>query len=160
MANALLAVASTDVPAVDITKTPTSAGQPWGGFKLAQCDGPDMSNISPASPIKIDFQGKTYTLPTQYSAMQAAGYRPCNFNGLMIQVQFIINTMLVVGVIAALGGFSYAGYLYMTGSQGNLKKAHSIFPKVFWGFVIMLTGWFVVHQILVWLTPAGSAYLQ
>lgn len=147
----------TDVPQVNLNQqpAPSANNSPFGGFKLVQCDGPDLSGLK--NSITIDFNGQSViTTPGQ----NPPGYRPCDFGGLMVQAQFIINVMLVVGVVAALGGFAYAGYLYITGSQSNLKKAHSIFPKVFWGFVIMLTGWFLVHQILIWLTPAGSAYLQ
>jgi hypothetical protein len=76
----------------------------------------------------------------------------CDFNGLMRQVQHLINIMMVVGVLVAIFMFSYAGYLYITGVPGNITKAHAIFPKVFTGFIIMLSAWFVVYQILSWLT--------
>ena len=76
----------------------------------------------------------------------------CDFNGLMRQVQHLINIMMVVGVLVAVCMFSYAGYLYITGVPGNITKAHAIFPKVFTGFIIMLSAWFVVYQILSWLT--------
>jgi membrane protein DedA with SNARE-associated domain len=59
---------------------------------------------------------------------------------------------MVLGVLAAIIVFTYAGYLYITGIEGNIKKAKSIFPKVFLGFVIMLVAWFVVYQLLSWLT--------
>ena len=53
---------------------------------------------------------------------------------------------------AAILLFTYAGYLFLTGKEGDRKKAYDVFPKVFWGFIIMLTAWFVVYQILNWLT--------
>jgi hypothetical protein len=59
--------------------------------------------------------------------------------------------MIVIGVIAAFGSFCYIGYLYITGTQENIKKAKSIFPKIFFGFIIMLSAWFIVYQILTWL---------
>jgi hypothetical protein len=146
------------IPKVDLNQTPTAGNGPFGAFKLSQCDGPDMSGVT--AQMTVDYAGKTYTLPGQLSQLKDAGYRPCNFEGAMVQVQFIVNAMLVLGVVAAVVGFSYAGVLYVSGSVDKRKLAHSIFPKVFWGFIIMLTAWFMVHQILLWLTPNGSAYLR
>ena len=153
MPHSILAQNTTDVPQVNLNQTPTG-NSPFGGFQLTQCDGPDLSGIKASTPIKIQFRGQTYSVPPV-----PPGYRPCNFKGAMVQAQFLINVMLVVGVVAALIGFAYAGYLYITGTPGNLKKAHSVFPKVLIGFVLMLTAWFIVYQILAWLTPSGSLYL-
>ena len=143
-----VAFAVQNVPAVDLNQTPT-ANSPFGAFKLVQCDGPNL----PASLIPTDsaqFQQKFGHMPP---------YVPCDFKGLMIEVQFLINAMLVVGVLAAMIGFAYSGFLYITGTQENLKKAKGIFPKIFWGFIMMLVAWFVVYQITVWLT-GSSSYLQ
>jgi hypothetical protein len=105
------------------------------GFRLVNCDGPAMPNAP-------------------------AGYRPCDFEALIAQGQYLINIMITVGVFAALVGFAYSGYLYVTGSEGNISKAKSILPKIAWGFLIMLTAWFVVYQILQWLTGDASTYLR
>ncbi len=70
----------------------------------------------------------------------------------MKQVQHLIDIAMVLGVLAAIILFVYAGYLYITGIPGNIDKAKGIFPKVFWGFIIMLVAWFVVFQLLSWLT--------
>lgn len=125
-------------------------------FKLVQCDGPEgIGHVIPGTD-KIDISKNpdgTYKYPLK------EGFIPCNFKGLMMQAQFLINAAIVIGVLAAMIGFAYSGFLYITGTQENLKKAKSIFPKIFWGFIIMLTAWFIVYQILKWLTPAGSAYL-
>jgi hypothetical protein len=68
---------------------------------------------------------------------QPSDYRICDFN-------------------AAIVGFSYAGYLYITGVPGNISKAHDIFKKVILGFVIMLAAWFIVYQLITWLVPGSS----
>jgi hypothetical protein len=107
-------------------------------FQIVVCNGPAL----PAS------------IPTP------KGYVPCDFKGAMIQVQRLIDIAMVLGVLAAIGLFIYAGFLYMTGSQGNIDHAKSIFPKVLWGFIIMLTAWFIVYQILSWLTGSGSGFAK
>ena len=141
------------VPQVNLNDTPSN-GSPWGGFKLSVCDGPDLSGLKQS--IVINFNGQRTVVAT---GTNPTGYVPCNFTGLMIQAQFLINVMLALGVLAALIGFAYAGFLYI-GSPvvDNKKKATEMLPKIFWGFVIMLVGWFIVHQILIWLT-GNSAYL-
>jgi len=101
------------------------------GFKLTVCDGPAEANLNHDSK-----------------------YVPCDFNGAMMQVQHLINIAIVVGVVVAILLFSYAGFLYVT-AQGNTTKistAHGIFIKVLGGFIIMLSAWFIVYQILDWLT--------
>lgn len=85
---------------------------------------------------------------------------PCDFQHLMIQAQYLINVMIVLGVLAAMIGFAYIGFLYVSGTQDSRSRAKSIFPKLFWGFIIMLVAWFAVFQILQWLTGNASAYLM
>lgn len=80
-----------------------------------------------------------------------AGVVYCNFEGLMLTVQHLINIAMIVGVITALGSFCYVGYLYMTGVPGKITKAREILPKIFYGFIIMLSAWFIVYQLLTWL---------
>lgn len=106
------------------------------GFKLVVCDGPE--GLRPPGDLS---------------------YRACDFRGLMIQAQYLINVMIVLGVVAAILGFAWGGYLYITGTQGNIKKAKEIFPKLGIGFILMLTAWFIVYQILSWLT-GNSSYLS
>ncbi len=117
-------------------------------FKVTVCDGPDMSKL------KVN-NGKNPDVEVIDSDGKPAGTRPyvvCDFNGAMLQVQHLINIMMVIGVLVAILMFSYAGALYITGKQANIDKAHAIFPKVFFGFIIMLSAWFIVYQILSWLT--------
>ena len=104
-------------------------------------------------PTKSTFKIVICNGPTLPDTMQKpAGYVDCDFNGLMLQIQHFINICMVLGVFAAIVLFTYAGYLFLTGKEGDRKKAYDVFPKVFWGFIIMLSAWFVVYQILSWLT--------
>lgn len=118
---------ATDRTAVDPANT---------GFRIVVCDGPAY----PGQPAQVD--GHTYV--------------PCDFNGAMKQIQHLIDIMMVLGVLVATGLFCYAGYLYVsvafTGKEGNIDTAKEIFRKTFIGFAIMLCGWFIVFQILSWLT--------
>ncbi len=136
--------ATNSVPEVNLNSKPTNG--PFGAFQLLQCDGPKL----PSS--MADYLAK-------FKAERGRDYRVCNFQGLMDQVQYLINAMIILGVVGAVVGFVYAGYLYITGIPSNISKAHAIFPKVFWGLILMLTAWFVVYQILEWLTGNASAYL-
>ena len=106
-------------------------------FQLSICDGP--------KPIGGGDSSKVY----------------CDFNGLMLTVQRFINVGIALGVFVALGSFCYVGYLYMTGTPGNITKAKSILPKIFFGFIIMLTAWFAVYQLLSWLgaSPTSTSLL-
>ncbi len=113
-----------------LTSPNSSADPTQSSFKLVICDGP--------------------TLPS--TMQKPARYVACDFNGAMMQVQHFITICMVLGVFAAVLLFMYAGYLFLTGKEGDRKKAYEVFPKVFWGFIIMLTAWFVVYQILNWLT--------
>ncbi len=147
--------AANNVPAVDLNSP---------SFHLLQCDGPDLSGLP--KDTKITIYGKSYTIEGQNPIITNADgsnshqYQPCNFQGLMIEVQYLLNVMTIVAVLAAIVGFAYAGYLYITGTQENLKKARSMFPKLAIGFILILTAWFIVYQILAWLTGnAGAAAL-
>ncbi len=97
-------------------------------FKIAVCDGPAGANTA-----------------------HDPKYVPCDFNAVMLLIQHLINIMMVVGVLVAILMFSYAGGLMVTGKEKNISKAKSIFPKVFIGFIIMLSAWFIVYQALGWL---------
>ena len=84
----------------------------------------------------------------------------CDFNGLMIEIQYLLNVMTIAGVLAAIIGFAIAGGLYVTGVQKNIERAKSMFPKIAIGFILILSAWFIVYQILSWLTgSAGAAAL-
>jgi hypothetical protein len=77
---------------------------------------------------------------------------PCDFRGLMMQIQHLINIAMTAGVLIAIAGMMYAGFLYISGTPKNISQAHDIFPSLVKGFIIMLAAWFIVYQILAWLT--------
>jgi ABC-type glycerol-3-phosphate transport system substrate-binding protein len=107
-------------------------------FKVAVCDGPTLPTAELIANAEKDLGGRKYV--------------PCDFNAVMLLVQHLINIMLVIGVLAAIVMFAYAGLLFVSGQKAKIDKARSIFPKVFVGFIIMLSAWFIVYQILSWLT--------
>ena len=144
----VLAPALADTANTLTTPAPTQVVDPsQSGFKLIVCDGPDLRGLP--SGTKIMFNGKEVTT-TQ--GQNPTGYVACDFNGLMIQVQHFINIAMVVGVFAAIAGFCYMGWLFISGTQANRQKAKDISLKIVVGFIIMLSAWFIVYQILSWLT--------
>jgi hypothetical protein len=115
-------------------------------LKIIVCDGPDLSSqksLLDAAEYKL---GRTYV--------------PCNFNGLMLQIQHLIDIAIVFGVVVAIGLFSYAGYMYISAGMRGDSNAHStalnIFRKVGIGFIIMLSAWFIVYQVIIWLTGSSQ----
>lgn len=115
-------------------------------FRLLICDGPEQ--LIHFDPQTNKFVSKDYINPD---------FVPCNFKGLMMQLQHFINIAFVLAVIASIVGLVRVGYLYISGDPGKIKKAHDIFPTILKGFVIALCAWFIIYQILVWLT-GSSAY--
>lgn len=135
-------------------------------FSLVVCDGPDLSGLKTA--IKMTVKGQEVT--TQ-PGQNPQGYTPCDFAAAMKEIQHLINIMIIVGVVAAIAGFCYAGFLLVTkGSSSSARsEASGVFKKVFIGFIIMLTAWFIVYQVLSWLQcgfdstdckPIGTALLK
>ena len=129
-------------------QTTKSANPNDKGFRLAICDGPAALN-TPATHMLSDGKGGLRVDP-QWKA--DPNFIACDFQGLMKQVQHLITAMLTLGVFVAILGFSYAGFLYVRGTPGTITQAHKIFEKVGVGFVIMISAWFIVYQILGWLT--------
>jgi hypothetical protein len=114
-------------------------------FRLLICDGPEQ--LIHYDPKTNKFVNKDYINPD---------FVPCNFRGLMMQLQHLINIAFVLAVIASIIGLVRVGYLYISGDPGKIKKAHDIFPSILKGFVIALCAWFIIYQILVWLTGTSS----
>ena len=111
-------------------------------FRLLICDGPPLP---------------TADMVAARTAVIGHTYVPCDFNGAMMQVQHIINIAIIAGVLVAIFGFSYAGFLYIRGREADRTQASSMFQKIFIGFIIMLSAWFIVYQLLSWLT-GNSAF--
>lgn len=117
-----------------LTEVPAEYSDPTSStFRIVICDGPALPPDLLAEATK------------------SGRYIPCDFKGMIMQIQHLINIMIIIGVLASIGAFTYAGVLYMSGSPEKKKQAHSIFPKILTGFIIMLTAWFIVYQILSWL---------
>ena len=134
------------------TNANTNSGQPnpeytninSSKFRLLICDGPaELIHYNPATR-KFD--------PSHIQE----GFIPCDFRGLMMQIQHLINIAMTVGVLFAVAGLLFAGYLYISGKPANISRAHDIFPSLAKGFIIMLAAWFIVYQILEWLTGTNG----
>ncbi len=99
-------------------------------FKLIVCDGPRLPEgmLPPTS-----------------------NYIPCDFNALMLQTQHLLDAMFVLGLMAAVISITYAGALLIVSGPEKRNRAKDIFSKVGIGFAVMLTSWFIVHQLLTWL---------
>ncbi|MDO8594178.1 MAG: hypothetical protein Q7R93_01545 [bacterium] len=81
---------------------------------------------------------------------------PCGFSDVFVLARGIITAWIMAGVTIGTMGFAYAGLLYITamGSQEKISHAHSIFYKVFLGFVVMLSAWLIAKAMeTVFLTP-------
>ncbi len=72
----------------------------------------------------------------------------CTFNDFMELVQDSITYLFIATVPVVVIVVTYAGYLYMTASEGNVKEAKAMFGKVAWGFAAMCLAWLVVNFIL------------
>lgn len=115
-------------------------------FSIVVCDGPH--NPQGDAPVNIvNDQG------------QVTGTRPyvvCDFNYAMFQIQHLIDIGIVLGVVVAILLFLYAGFLHITGVPANITKSYDIFKKVGIGFIIILSAWFIVYQIIAWLTGSST----
>jgi hypothetical protein len=78
----------------------------------------------------------------------------CNFANLVSMVKYLINWAFGISIPVMVGLLAYAGFLYMTGSKGNIDKAKKIMISAVKGFVWALMAWFIVTTLLKWiLTP-------
>jgi hypothetical protein len=126
------------------TENPEYSNLNSSKFRLLICDGPaELIHYNPATR-KFD--------PNHIQE----GFIPCDFRGLMMQIQHLINIAMTLGVLIAVAGLLFAGYLYISGTPANISKAHDIFPSLAKGFIIMLAAWFIVYQILAWLTGTNG----
>jgi hypothetical protein len=78
------------------------------------------------------------------------GQVKCDFNYLIKTIVNLFNWFFIMTIPIAVGLFTYGGILYITGVEGNIKKARKIFLNVGVGFIIMLIGFTVVHTVLSW----------
>ncbi len=74
----------------------------------------------------------------------------CQLCDLMVTLNNVIRFAVAFSVVVATLMFVYAGALYVTSAanEGNIKKAHGIFSKVFIGLVIILVAWLIIDLIM------------
>ena len=74
----------------------------------------------------------------------------CQLCDLVTTLNNVIRFAVALSVVVATLMFTYAGALYVTASanEGNIKKAHGIFTKVFIGLIIILLSWLIVDIIM------------
>lgn len=75
----------------------------------------------------------------------------CDFYNLMIIVNKLINWAFALSVPVVAGMFAYAGYLHISGSEGDLKKSKAMMQNAVIGFIISLTAWFAVTTLVNWI---------
>jgi hypothetical protein len=88
---------------------------------------------------------------TDSSGQPLPGEVPCDFNYFIITVANLINWGFYIALPIAVVLFAYAGILYISGVESNIKKAKAIFLNVGIGFIIMLVAFTAVHTLLGWL---------
>ena len=126
---------------VSPTENPSSSS-----FRLIICDGPVMPpEALKAAQAKIDADAAAL-------GVERHTYVPCDFAGLMAQIQHFINIAIIMGVVIAVLLFTYAGFKLIQDGEKNRSQAKEIFQKVLVGLLIMLSAWGIVYTILTWLT--------
>ncbi len=87
------------------------------------------------------------TLLMDPSGFAATNCSLCDFVGLF---QNIIQFLLGISTVICVALFAYAGILFFTNTANseNISKAKAIFKDVFIGFIIALSGYFVVQTLL------------
>jgi len=91
-----------------------------------------------------------YAYDASAQGLISCGYdEQCNFTDVIGLVNDLINfilTRLILPIAAIM--LVYTGFLYLSGKQANVEKAHSVFPKVIIGLIIILASWLIVRAIL------------
>lgn len=79
----------------------------------------------------------------------------CTFNDFLIGIKNLTNYLIVLAASLAALAFAWAGILYLTagGNPSQIETAHTIFWKVFKGFIVMLAAWLIVYTITAALIP-------
>jgi len=74
----------------------------------------------------------------------------CGLKELGTMLMALISLVIGMGIAFSSIAFVYAGFLYLTsgGDTGKIGKAHEIFKKVIWGFVISLGAMALVQLAL------------
>ncbi len=104
-------------------------------------------------PAKLDYSGWVQCdgVVDKTNPSEKERNRVCDFVELINTAKFIINWAFMISIPIIIGLLAYSGFLYMTGSEANMKKAKGIMWNAVFGFVIMLCAWFLVTTGLKWL---------
>lgn len=91
-----------------------------------------------------------YAYEASAQGLVSCGYDThCTFADVIGLANGLINfilTRLILPIAAIM--LVYTGFLYLSGKQANIEKAHSVFPKVIIGLIIILASWLIVRAIL------------
>ena len=82
--------------------------------------------------------------------------RECNLVAAFDLVTKLINWGFYLSIPLATALFAYAGFLYITGSKGNIGTAKKIFTSVAIGFIIVTTAWVGVRTFLDWFVKPNT----
>jgi hypothetical protein len=132
-------VITTDIDLTD----PVDLNSPTG--PASQTSGNTTSNQPGA--VKLDYSG---WVKCDGVVTDSEQYRQnkCDFVELINTVKSLINWAFMISIPIIIGIIAYAGFLYMTGTEANIKKAKEFIWNAIIGFVIMLSAWFIVTFVL------------
>lgn len=101
------------------------------------------------APVGISTaQGRTGIVPcTGVSLIRNDG--GCDFDALGQMFVNLIRFAITTGLALSSIGFAWAGILYLTanGSSEQIKKAHEVFKKILFGFIIAISAFIIVDLI-------------
>lgn len=133
----------------DDTSTPTVDVRDSSNFNLGNTNLTDQLNPSSYFGNQGINSNEKYIeggiVPTECQTGQ------CGFSQLVTMINTIGKWSMLLTTTAATIMFVYAGFLYITaqGDQNKVKQATTIFRNVAVGFVIILTAYLVVKELLV-----------
>lgn len=120
-------------------------------FSFAQTE-PVSENggLVPCGAEKYDLE--TSTDSTGKVTQTGGGIKvPCTFDHILILINNIVNFLLfVIAIPIAAVMFCYAGFLMIfSGGEASARtKAKGIFWNVFFGLIIAVAAWVIIHTLL------------
>lgn len=114
-----------------------------------------IPNFSFAQEVKLDYSGLVQC-DGVINPDEKGRQRICDFNALLNTVKYIINWLFIISIPIATVAFAYGGLLYLSGSQGKISTAKSIFTSVATGFIIMLIAWVAVVTVVNWFVEKNT----
>ena len=107
------------------------------------------------TPPPLDYNGLV-KCDGVVTAGETSRQTACSFAAFVTTINSMVSYLFYISIPIATVLFAYAGLLYMTGSQGNIKKAKSVFTSVSIGFIIMLVAWVAVFTTVNWFLVPNS----